>query len=95
VTAEVYDLEWDEVGEEHVAKHGLTVREVNQIIANPHVVVRNRKGRRADYLMIGSTHGGEIVTAALEKTRGAGTWRVATAYPATDAQQQVFKREVR
>jgi len=71
------------------------VREVNQIVANPHVVVRNRKGRRADYLMIGSTHGGEIVTVALQKTREAGTWRVATAFAATDAQQKVFKREVR
>ena len=95
MTIEVHNLEWDEAGEEHVAKHGLTVREVNQIVANPHVVVRNRKDRRAHYLMIGSTHGGEIVTVALQKTREAGTWRVATAYPATDAQQQVFKRDVR
>jgi uncharacterized DUF497 family protein len=95
VTIEVHDLEWDEAGEEHVAKHGLTVRDVNQIVANPHVVVKNRKDRRAHYLMIGTTHGGEIVTVALERTRDAGTWRVATAHPATDAQQQVFRREVR
>ena len=95
MTVEVHILEWDEAGEEHIAEHGLTVREVNQIAANPHLIVRNRKDRRAHYLMIGSTHGGQVVTVALQKTREAGTWRVATAYAATEAQQRVFKSEVR
>lgn len=89
---EVHTLEWDEHNEEHIAVHGLSVREVNQVVANPHVIVRNRKMRRAQHLMIGRTHSGRAVTVALAKTKTAGSWRPVTAHPSTKAQTRVLEK---
>lgn len=91
VPGPVRQLEWDERTEDHVARHSLTVHEVNQVVVNGHVLVRNRRTRRAEYLMIGTTHGGRVVTVALRKTREDGVWRVATAYDATVAQREVLR----
>lgn len=89
---EVRMLIWDELNEEHIADHGVTVREVYQVVENPHVVVKNRKRRRGKYLMIGRTRGGRVLTVALANTRTVDTWRPVTAYEATDAQKRVLER---
>ncbi len=89
---EVHNLEWDKQNEEHIAEHGLSVREVNQVVANPNVIVRNRRMRRAQYLMIGRTHSGRVVTVALAKTRTVGSWKPVTAHPSTKAQRRVLEK---
>ena len=92
---EVHDLEWSDGGEEHVVRHGVAVSEVNQVVAGPHVIVRNRRRRSANYLMVGTTFGGRVLTVAIRKTSKTGTWRVATAHPSTDAQRQVLADNTR
>lgn len=89
---EIRTLVWDERNEEHLVEHGVTVREVNQVVENPHVVVRNRKRRSAQLLMIGRTHGGRVLTVALARTSTANMWRPVTAFDATAAQQAVLRR---
>lgn len=91
MTLEVIDLQWDDDGEEHVAKHGLSVAEVAQVVANGYVIVKNRKARRAQYVMLGTTDGGRDLAVPIRRTRDLGTWRVVTAYDASDAQRQVLK----
>ncbi|HTX69425.1 MAG TPA: hypothetical protein VMH50_09800 [Thermoleophilia bacterium] len=92
---EVWELEWDEVNEEHVSEHGFSIREINQVLANFNITVRNRQKRRAEFLLIGRTHGGQIVAVPVRKTRTKGTWRPVTAHPPTKAQQRVFERAER
>jgi uncharacterized DUF497 family protein len=92
VPVEIRELVWDEANERHLAQHGVTIREVEQVLSNPHIVVRNRTRRRAQHLLIGHTHGGRPLTVALAKTRETGTWRPVTAYTATPAQQEVLAR---
>ena len=89
---EIRALVWDEANEEHSAKHGVSVREVAQMVSSPHVIVRNRKKRSTRHLLIGSTHGGRILTVSLAQTADQSTWRPVTAFPATKAQQQVLSR---
>lgn len=90
MAVQVRTLVWDEHNEEHIARHGVTPREVNQVVENPHIVVRNRKHRRGQHLMIGRTHGGRILIVPLAKTGSKDTWRPTTAYPATAAQARLL-----
>jgi uncharacterized DUF497 family protein len=92
VPVEIRALVWDDVNEAHLAKHGVSVREVAQMLSNPHVIVRNRKQRSTRRLLIGSTHGGRMLTVPLAQTADQSTWRPVTAFPATRAQQQVLAR---
>lgn len=71
----------------HLAQHGVTIWEVEQVLSNPHVVGKNRTRRRAQHLLIGRTHGGRVLTIALAaaKTREASAWRPVTAFLSTQA----------
>ena len=89
---EIRALVWDEANERHLAKHGVSVREIAQMLSNPHVIAQNRKKRSTRHLLIGSTHGGRILTVPLAQTADPSAWRPVTAFPATRAQQQVLKR---
>lgn len=89
---EIRFLVWDEVNEAHLAKHGVSVTEVAQMLSNPHAIVRNRKKRSTGHLLIGSTHGGRILTVPLAQIADQSTWRPVTAFPATNAQRQVLAR---
>ena len=88
----IHALAWAEANEGHLAEHGVSVREVAQMLSNPHVIVRNRRKRSTRHLLIGSTHGGRILTVPLAQTADQSTWRPVTAFPATKAQRQVLAR---
>jgi len=90
VPVEIRAVMWDEADEGHLAKHGASVREVAQMLSNPHVIVRNRQKRSTRHLLIGSTHGGRILTVPLAQTADRSTWRPVTAFPATKAPRQVL-----
>lgn len=92
---EIRELVWDEANERHLAHHGVTIWEVQQVLSNPHVVTRNRTRRRAQHLLIGRTHSGRVLTIAMAKTRETRTWRPVTGYTATQAQQAVLARALR
>jgi len=94
VALDIRALVWDEQNEKHIATHGVTPREVNQIVENPHIVVKNRKHRRGQLLMIGSTHGGRVLTVALARAKSKDAWRPTTAYAATDAQRRLLERQL-
>ena len=77
----VDSLEFDEYNESEMARHGVTEREVRQVLRGEPVFVRNAGRHSAPYLMIGRTRGGRLLTIPLEETRILGTWRPATAFP--------------
>ena len=92
MAVEVRVLSWNDEAEAHIAEHGVTPREVNQMVENPHIIVRNRKRRRAPVLLIGRTHGGRVLSVPLAKTRDPGIWRPITAFPATEAQTTLLDK---
>jgi hypothetical protein len=71
---------FDDENVEKFAAHGLTDLQVDQVLENEHVVVRNRKRRRAQYLVIGTDHGGTCIAVPIEKTPEPGVWRPVTAW---------------
>jgi uncharacterized DUF497 family protein len=85
VAVDVLALSWDDENEAHIIKHGVTLSEVNQMVENPHVVVRNRRNRRAPLLLVGRSHGGRVLCVPIRKTTEPTVWRPVTAFPATEA----------
>jgi uncharacterized DUF497 family protein len=86
---EVFFLEWDEENEAHLAEHGLTPRLINQMLANRHLTKPNRK-EEGRVLLIGETHGGEVMTISLAPTNDPGTWRPVTGWRAVKSERKLF-----
>lgn len=70
----------DDENEEKFALHGLSSRQVLQVLDGPHVVVPNRKRRRARYLLIGRDRGGTCIAVPIEPTHRPALWRPITAW---------------
>ena len=81
----MYVFEWDETNAEHVAEHGISDVEIDQMLSNPHIVVPNR-GHEPRMFLVGHTNGGRALTAVIEPTRTEGTWRPITAWDASEAE---------
>jgi hypothetical protein len=84
-----------EQSEEHLARHAVSVTEVEQLLANPHVLLRNRGGRAATLLIVGRTDAGRVLTTAVAPTNVTDAWRLYTAYPSSDRQRELLMRMTR
>ena len=65
---DVADFLFDHENEEEMAVHGLTPRRVIQVLENNHIVVPNRRRRRARYLIVGRDNGGASITVPIQAT---------------------------
>lgn len=74
---DIYDFEWDEINSAHIAERGATDWEVDQLLANRHVVAPNRRYPNRMFL-IGKTNAGKVLIVSVEPTRMEGTWRPIT-----------------
>ena len=81
---------FDELNEDKFAEHGLSSRQVAQILDSDYYVVRNRKRRRGFYLIIGHDHGGKCLAVPIEPTSEKGFWRPITAWPCKAAEQAIY-----
>ena len=72
---------YDDENEAEFAAHGLSVRQIDQILDNEYAVVENKKRRRGLYLVVGRDHGGRAITVPIHQTAQSGVWRPVTAWP--------------
>ena len=75
--------------------HGLTSRQVRQVLQNDFIIVRNRGGRRAPYVAIGRDHGGQCITIPIEATADPVVWRPVTASRCKGAEELRLARHAR
>lgn len=85
----------DDDNEEKITAHGLSVRQVVQILGNMHVVVRNRKERRGLYLIIGRDDGGACIAVPVEPTHEATLWRPITAWHCKPHEKAILEKNRR
>ena len=78
---EIADFLIDEDNEEKLVGHGLSVRQVLQILDNEYVLVPNRRERRGLYLVVGRDNGGACIAVPIEPTHIVDLWRPITAWP--------------
>lgn len=86
----IYYLELDDENVAHIARHGITADEVEQITGNPYITARNRRGPANRIVMIGRTNGGRELTIVLEATRDDGVWRPVTGWVATATERRLL-----
>lgn len=90
---EIHAFVLDEENIEKFASHGLTERQIDQVLDSPFLHYRNRSNRRAERLLIGRDHGGQCIVVPIEPTRVSDVWRPVTAWPGSDADKARLKRE--
>ncbi len=77
---DVLELEFDERNTEEIARHGVTAREVEQVLYGEPKFFRNKKRHAAPTIMVGLTRGGRLLTVPIAPTAIEGIWRPATAF---------------
>jgi hypothetical protein len=65
---------------EKAAIHGITEAQLESVVANRHIVIRNRKGRAASHMMIGYDDQDRCLAVPVIPTDHPGTWRAVTAW---------------
>jgi len=90
--SDVIDFLFDDENEDEMAAHGLTPRRVLQVLDNFHIVVPNRRERRAPLLIVGRDSGGACISIPIEPTRDPLIWRPVTAWPSKDSERQQLER---
>ena len=82
------ELLWDERAEDHIARHGVTLDEVEQAVEN-HIYAR----RSRDYLLvIGQTNSGRYLTTVLDH-EGGNTWYPVTARATSRNERRMLRRQ--
>jgi len=55
-------IEWDDANESELAAHAIGTRDVEDVLSDEPVWVRNKKGRSGAYLAVGYNRGGRALT---------------------------------
>jgi uncharacterized DUF497 family protein len=85
----------DDLNETKISLHGLSVRQIIQVLENKHVVIPNRKHRRGLYLVIGRDNGGDCIAIPVERTYDSRLWRPITAWFCKDSERTLLERKER
>lgn len=83
---------YDDDNENKIAGHGLDVEDLDDVLDARFVVVRNRRARRAPYLVIGRNRAGRCIAIPIEPTTGTGIWRPVTAWPCKPSERARLPR---
>ena len=92
-TPRILGFKFDDDNEDKFADHGISSRQVAQILGNDYLVASNRRRRRGLYLVIGRDNGGACITVPVEPTRERGVWRPITAWPCKRVEQTRLERK--
>lgn len=79
---EIESFDWDEENAGHVARHGLHAFDLNDVLENRFVVLRNKADASGEYRIVGRDYSGRLVTVVVVATAERGVWRPVTAWPA-------------
>lgn len=88
----IQDFQFDADNLDKLATHRLSDWQVAEILDNEHVVVPNRKRRRAKYLVIGLDNAGNCLTVPVAPTSDRGVWRPVTAWRCKDSERAKLQR---
>ena len=84
------EWEWDEGNETELWRHGVVPREIEEVFANGPRWARNRRGRPADWKMMGVTNGGRLLTVVVRYDPARRWLRPVTAWDSTTGERRRF-----
>jgi uncharacterized protein len=87
----VFDFQWTDDSEAHIARHGVTPEEVEQATELPSYTMPGRDGTT---LLLGQTHSGRYLLVVLTGSSD-GRWHVVTARTMTGSERRVFSEKAK
>jgi hypothetical protein len=91
----IEDFLIDDLNEIKIGSHGLSVRQIIQVLENKHIIIPNRKRRRGLYLIIGMDNGGNCIAFPVERTYNSSLWRPITAWFCKDSERTLLEKKER
>jgi uncharacterized protein len=85
---QIENLNWDDYNIEHIARHQVTPREVEEVCFSTSIYTRDSPDR---YIVSGQSGSGRYLNVVIEKI-GKGLYRPVTAFEMSDKYRQVYKR---
>lgn len=82
-------FDWDAANIDHIARHGFTLEEVEEVFGGPYKVRRSREGR---YVALGETFDGRLAYVVYERL-GRRVVRVVTARDMKDWERRLYRRK--
>jgi hypothetical protein len=76
-----------------LAARGIAAEEPPQLPGSRHVIVHNPRDPLRRRFLIGSTHGGRVLTLVIEQTVEPTTWLIVTGWIATAAERTILSRK--
>ena len=76
----ILDFQFDADNEDELAGHGLTARQLLQVLDGRIDISSNKRSGRATHRVIGRDHGGQAITIFVEPTHDLVVWRPVTAW---------------
>lgn len=95
--------EWDEDNINHIAKHGLTPEQIEEVYYGegpyPTLALKNKKGKRMNselrYRLWGTDAAGFFIEAIIAPYSKYGIWRCVTAFPMSSNTQKAYQKRIK
>ncbi|MBI4286987.1 MAG: BrnT family toxin [Chloroflexi bacterium] len=84
----ISQVKWDEINVEHIARHGITPQEVEDVCSGPHQAFRGREKR---HILFGTSSAGRYLKVILQRLEKS-VYRPITAMEMTEAERRAFKK---
>ena len=84
----ISDLQWDDENIEHIARHDVTPKEVEDICFGVHISAKQR-GQR--YILSGQSVGGRYLNVVIERVRR-GVFRPITAFEMSENYKRKYRK---
>lgn len=76
----IAEFSFDEENEAEMAAHGISPKQLVQVLDGLYQVRKNRRGRRAAHMVIGRDHQGQCIAIPIVPTYDRRVWRPVTAW---------------
>lgn len=83
----IADFAFDDENVDKMWVHGIRPKQVRQVLDNDPRVAVNKRGERADLLVIGRDYGGACITIPIEPTTEPLVWRPVTAWYCKESEE--------
>jgi uncharacterized DUF497 family protein len=84
------ELEWDDENIEHIARHNVTPKEVEDVCYSLHIIEKAGEQR---YILSGQSASGRFLNVVIECI-GKGLFRPITAFEMSDSYKRKYKRKL-
>lgn len=92
MTLRVEEIVLDDWASEELWKHGIRPGQIFQMLENRHILLRNKRRRRATHRLVGPDGSGLLLTVCITPLNRRRTkWEVVTGWPSTTGEKQLYE----